>query len=271
MTLPTEFSPWEHLQSVLLTTYNREVREEFQGEDDDSLSTPRSSLKLACTIKDSDSAIQSLIRMMLFYWTVKGNEELRPNLYTIPTDAYQQMVRFAPQVTLYFLEDKADVDEGYSPIDMQISFRLMGETEATFTPSNATALATKIRTEFGGATPYRFHKGRIKLSYTDMDKGYVLRVHAFSESEGKELIGKILDIQGHVRDDSKLTINTLGDTPPITPPLKQVYGKQRRSARKRPVGYVRFRRAEVHLHGMPNAIVLLDYTGRSKKVVLDVL
>ena len=31
MALPDNYNPWEHLQSVVLKTFNREVREEFSA------------------------------------------------------------------------------------------------------------------------------------------------------------------------------------------------------------------------------------------------
>ncbi len=264
-------SSWEHLQSVLMQVQNRRIRAEFSdvtSDDDDDITTPRSSLRSACLLRDSDSATMTLLRMFLYYVMLEGAQAMHPPLYIMPTDRYQQMVKFAPQVTLYFKEDRSDVEDGFAPIDAVLSFRIEGFTELTMTPAEAHKLANKIRQEFATGNGYRWRKGRTKLSYTDRVKGYVLRVHAASEAEGREVIRKVLSIQNDTLRDEHLTINTLAETPSIVPPNQFVYGKTRRKPRKRPVGYVRFTWAEMHLHGVPDAIVLVDRSGRRRTALI---
>lgn len=266
MPLPEGYSPWEHLQSVLMFTYNRVVRREFRdvGEEnwDPDISTSRSSLRVACTIDESDSAIMVLIRMFLFYIVLRQASDLHPPLYTTPTELYQTVFKFHPQVTLYFREDLEDVEAGYKPIDAVISFRLMNETSQSLSPANAEVLARRIYSLFGGATAYRWRKGRTKLMYKDVERGYDLKVHAFSEGEGREVIAKVLSIQNHSIENSNLTISELAAPPPIVPPTRFVYGESRRMPRSRPVGWVRFRYAELHIHGVNKAITLVDTTLR---------
>lgn len=268
MPLPPNFSPWEHLQSVLISVHNKRVRDEFNDADDDDLSTPRSSLKLACTLRDTDSAIQTMLRMELFYMSLRGASDLHPPLYTMPVDHYQQDVKFAPQVSLYFREDLDDVEEGYAPIDAKISFRVQNETYQTFTPANAQSLANQVRSEFAPGQGYRWQKGRTKLSYRDKDKGYQFSVNAFSETEGRAVISKVLSLQSDTIDNSALTISKMADTPPIVPPAQMVYGQNRRLPRKRPVGFVRFRYAEAHIWGVPKPIILVDTTGRRPNALI---
>lgn len=266
MPLPEGFSSWEHLQTVLMSTYNRFVREEFRdvaGADwEGDISTPRASLRVACTVRDDDSAIMCNLRMMLFYITLRGAVDLHPPLYTTPTELYQSIFKFHPQVSLYFREDLEDVEEGYKPIDAVISFRLMNETSQTLSPSNAQTLALKINSLFGGRTPYRWRKGRVKLMYKHVDQGYDLKVHAFSEAEGRSVISKVLSIQGHGLDLEYLVTSEMAAPPPIVPPLNYTYGESRRAPRRRPVGWVRFRYAELHIHGVDKAITLVDTTLR---------
>lgn len=269
MPLPPNFSPWEHLQSVLISVHNKRVREEFADASDDDLTTPRSSLKLACTLRDTDSAIQTLLRMFLFYMSLQGAEALHPPLYTMPVDRYQQQVKFSPQVTLYFKEDLEDVEQGYAPLDAEISFRLTNETGQTLTQAELRTLANKIKAEFSPTSAgYRWRKGRVKVNYRDPDRGYLLSLNAFSESQGREVIAKVLSIQGHTIDPSKLSISQLAEAPPVVPPMQTVLGKQRRQPRRRPVGWVRFVYAELHVWGDPNAVCLVDRSRRRRKALL---
>lgn len=263
---------WENLQNVLRNVHNRIVREEFSdvGPDDwdPDITTPRGQLRYACTMKDDDTADMSLIRMFLFYVILRKASDLHPALYTMPTDRYQQLVRFSPQVTLYFKEDIEDVEEGYAPIDAEISFRLMNETFETVTKADLQRVATRIRSEFAAGNGYRWQKGRYKCNYRDQESGYQLSINAYSESEAREVIRKVLDIQGHVLDGSKLTIQQMSESPPIVPPMKSILGKNRRLPRKRPVGYVRFVYAEAHVWGIPEGICLIDRSGRRRNPVV---
>lgn len=275
---------WEHLQDVWRKVHNKRVREHFRdfvNDPDDivawnnfisnaSIEIPRQSLLLACLQNDGDTADMTILRTLLF-WVVLGQaSSMHPPLYAMPTDRYQQSVKFAPQVVLYFKEDLEDVEEGYAPIDAEISFRVMDETSNSMTEAKARTLANKIRTEFTTSNGYRWKKGRVKLSYRDKDNGYQFSVNAWSEGEGKDVIDKILDIQNHTLDLDLLSIAQLGDNPPTIPPTEFLYGKSRRTARKRPIGYVRFIYAELHLWGLPNAITLLDRSGRRKNPLVDV-
>lgn len=264
-------STWEHLQNVLMQVHNRIVREEFadlDNDNDDDILTPRSSLRAACLIRDADSATTSLNRMMLFYVMLRKASDLHPALYTTPVERYQELLRFAPQVTLYFREDIDDVEEGYGPIDAEVSFRIYDKTERTITMADLRTIGQKIRTEFATGSGYRWRKGRYSLSYRDPELGYRLRVRASSESEGREVISKVLDIQGHTINREKLNINQLDQAPPIVPPMHNILGRSRRKFRNRPVGWVRFIYAEAHVWGEQNAITLIDRSGRRRNPLI---
>lgn len=270
MPLPNNFSAWEHLQDTLKKVHNERVREHFRDLDPDDLdiNTPRGALKVACLLDDQDTATMTQLRMDLFWMVLGGASALHPPMYVTPSDRYQQMVRFAPQITLYFKEDLADVEEGYAPIDAQLSFRLMGEDFDTISQSGLTSIANKIRTEFALSGGYRWQKGRTMMNYKKLEDGYSLQVHAYSESEGRQVINKALDIQNKSLDESCLTINQLAATPPIVPPNRTILGRSRRLPRKRPVGHVRFIYADVHVWGIPEAICLVDRSGRRRNPLI---
>lgn len=268
------FNSWEQLQDVVMWVHNRRVVREFRDvapEDQTwiaQLNTPRQRMRLACTIRDDDSAQMVLIRMWLFYVICNQASDFHPPLYTMPTDRYQQDVRFAPQVTLYFREDLDEVEQGYAPIDAEISFRIKNETYDSFTPAKATTLANKIMTEFGTGNGYRWRKGRVKLSYRRKEQGYQFSVNAFNEAEGIQVINKVLSLQNDRLDRNFLTVSELGQAPAIVPRTELIYGETRRQPRRRPVGNVRFRYAEVHIWGVKNAVTLVDLSGRRRNPVI---
>lgn len=275
MALPDGFNAFEHLQDTIRKTLAREVREAFDdlGENwDPNVATPRSSLRVACTPQDNDTAEMLTMRMLFFYMTMRQAQDLQPPVYGMPVGTYHETRKFRPHVTLYFKEDEEDVDPDYQPIRSQISFRLMNESETTISKSELTTLANKIKTEFGGRTPYKWHKGKVMCHYCDPPKGYGFRVFAYSIAEGKEVINKVLDLQSHSYEADKLTINE-SDSPagayPTIPPSKSILGKSTRLPRKRPVGYVRFQRATCQIWGLTKPVMLLDTTGRVLDALVD--
>ncbi|UBF28327.1 hypothetical protein K9N68_10850 [Kovacikia minuta CCNUW1] len=252
---------------------NREVREWFSDLGDNwepDIATPRSSLRVGCTHAENDSIDMTLLRVLLFYLITGKGQSLQSPIYGIPTESYQQSVKFHPQIKLYFHEDLNDVSDDYQPVTAEITFRVMNETSESFTKANATVFANKIRTEFATGNGYRWRKGRLKLSYRQPERGYHLIIAAHSESEGKEVIGKVLDIQNHSPNWDYLTVSQLDNTPPTVPPTRRIYGEMRREPRRRPIAWVRFRWAELHLWGMPKAITLVDRSNRRRDALVKV-
>lgn len=266
MPLPPNFSPAEHLQDTIKRTYNPEVREWFSDitTDDPDISTPRGSLRTACTHLENDTIDMTVSRMMLFDMVIKqrwmqaqGSSDRDLN--------YRVLRRTRPQVTLYFLEDLDDIEPGYDPVAGEISFRLMNQTSTTFSNSEAIALANKIKIEFGASQGYLWRKGRELCSYTDWDKGYQLQLLVRSESEGKTLVGKILDLQSHTPDweyFNRVENGAPSQAFPTVPPKETILGKSRRLPRRRPVASVRFQYATVKLAGLPKPVYLFDRSGR---------
>lgn len=267
--MPLPDNTWEHLQSTVMSVQNRIIREEFSDvEDDDNISTPRASLKVACTLKDDDSAIQTLIRLWMFYGVLRKAQDFHPAMYCIPSIAFQEANTFAPQVKLFFLEPQKDVEKGYSAVEGEITFRLARETPETVTPAEAKALATKIKSAFGSGKGFVWKKGRYKVTYLDRKHGYDFRLLVTSESEGKRVIEQVLDIQSHTPDWDHLTVHESRANFPIVPGNHTIYGKSRRKVRRRPRADVRFRYAELHIHGLQNPITLVDLTGFRKNPLI---
>lgn len=272
MALPQGFSEWEHLQSVIMQVHNRIVREEFEDADDDDIATPRSSLKQACLLKDSDSAIQTLIRYWLFYVDIRKAQDLNTPVYGIPIPGYQEARKFKPQIQLYFQEDYNDIEAGFAPVTGEISFRLMTESEESLTENDARNYAQKIKTAFGSGSRFVWKKGKVQAVYTDRKHGYQLRLLVKTEAEGRRIVEQVLDIQGHAPDWKNLNISENAEPSarfPSLPSSERIFGKTRRLPRQRPTADVRFQYALLHIHGLPHPIVLVDYAKVFRNPLLD--
>ena len=71
----------------------------------------------------------------------------------------------------------------------------MDKDSESITKTDLTALANKIKQEFGVSNGYTCKKGKEYHNYTDKEKGDQLQILAFSESEAKQLINKVLNIK----------------------------------------------------------------------------
>lgn len=276
MPLPQGFNEWEHLQNALMQTYNRVVRAEFSDVGDENwdpvITTPRASLRVACTIKDDDSALMAHLRMNLFYMVLRKASDLQLPVYGIPVDEYHAAVTFRPQIQLYFQEDSDDVEPGYAPVTGEIGFRLMSETNESVTQANVNNWANKIKTNFATGTNFTWRKGRLKCTYFDRAKGYQFRLLVTTETEGRRVIEQVLDIQNHTPDWQYLNVVETKEASsrfPTIPPTKTIVGKPRRMPRRRPVATVKFRHALLFVYGLSNPIVLVDTSMRYKDAVLS--
>jgi hypothetical protein len=266
MALPQGFSTWEHLQETIIQVQNRIVREEFNdlGDEtwDDNISTPRGSLRVASTLTDNDSAIETLNKLLFFYVVLRKAADLQAPIYGIPVSTFQDSTKFFPQVRLFFLEDSSEVEHGYSPVEADVSFRLMHETAETITEADAKVIANKIKTLFSSGRGFTWKKGRELWTYKDLAKGYNFRLFSWNETEAKKVIEQVLDIQSHTPNwDEHLSGTTKKKTFRTVPLSSRIYGKTRREARERPIATVRFKFAELKIHGLPNDVQLFDRSG----------
>ncbi|MCT7949997.1 hypothetical protein NG798_09380 [Ancylothrix sp. C2] len=263
MAIPDNFSPFEHLQDLLRKFENKKVLKYFRNVDVDNdlnLNIPETNLKYACTHQDKDTASMTIMRILLFHFLINSEstfQDEHPPILGIP--AADSGIIHRPQVKLFFLEDSADVDDGFSPLWLECSFRLNDETSETMTEAKAGILAKKIEQIFGANGGYIFKKGKEKYLYLDKEEGYDFRLLARSETDARNLIEKVLLIRNHVikpaildkmnRDDEMTAF-------PTVPPKKLVFGKQRNAKRKRPIADVRFAYAILHIDGLVNPVQL---------------
>jgi hypothetical protein len=194
MSLPPNFAHWEHLQDMLRRDHNRIIAHYFRdlGESwEPEIYTSRGALRMACTLDDKDTAIQTLLRLYFFYDVLRYGKRDLGIFYGVPSEQFQEAVEGRPQVFFYFSQDEAAVAEGQVRVKAEYSFRLMDETSASMTPAKALTLARNIKEHFiMGNTGLTFTKGKTIYKYYDEPKGYRLRLYGSNENDAEDLIKK---------------------------------------------------------------------------------
>lgn len=259
----TATNPFEHLQDTIRRLHNKEVSQYFKSTPIDSIATPKASLRTASTINDTDTVDMTVLRLFLFWVMVRKLRDSTDLVYGIPIEDYAQTFKFRPQIFLAFAEPPEDVDPEYYACTGQITFRLMDETSTSLSQGKLKTFATKIKSEF--ATPrYTWRKGKDCYSYRDLEKGYQLKLFCRSESDAKDLISSVLDIQTHTPDWDLLRLNKATEESgafPTNPGSQSILGKSKKKPRKRPIADVKFVAATAQIWGFGKPIYLVDTTG----------
>jgi hypothetical protein len=268
--LPDAFSEWEHLQDTLRLSVNQQVQIEFSDvEVDNDLKAPRSSLKLACLIKDTDTSTMTLIRVILYYVVIKGYGI--PEIYSIPISLINDGLRYRPQIHLQFYESARFIRDGISPVDSQIKFRLMTEKTETLSQADALNYANKIKTLFGSGAGFTWARGKNMFSYSDGLRGYNFQLLVQTEAEGQRICTRVLEVQNHTPDwqlaNYKVNLEP-SQAYPANPPNKIILGKSTRAKHRRPITTLNFKQAFLHVEGLPKPIVLYDKTQHYKKALV---
>lgn len=260
---PDNFSPTEQFQDVNKRIWNRLVREYFRDinlpENNLDLTTPRQALLKACLHKDEDSLLLTIGRMQLFLF---GTTFLRDQYPIVAGELLSEIdakIVYRPRITLYFREDAEDAEPGYSPVEMQTSWRLINETSQTLTESELRRIGTQIKAKFGAGRGYVFRKGRKIVKYLQKEQGYNFLLRARDAQEGKDLIREVLSINGHSLDNQRLVVSEVdneGDAFPYNPGFQIILGKRKQKPRRRPLVNVRFRYAYATLYGYNKPVYL---------------
>ena len=251
---------WQNLKSFLRKAYNREVNEWFRDVPDDvpDNSVPRKQAKRACLILPKESQNMALIKQLTFRYVVQQTH-LRPDVFGFDMNYVNESFTFKPQVKMFFRQDADAIPSGKRAVEGEIGFRIVDETSTTMTELKAKTLATKIKNEFAVGNGYIWKKGKHKVTYKDPEVGVDLRILALNETEGIEVVKKVLDVVDGIYDEDKLiSIDPKKDsiTNPTTTEL--VYGKQQKKQRWRPIANVRFQYAVLTVHKLQYRVVLVD-------------
>lgn len=192
MALPENFNSWKHLQDTLRKVHNRLVKDEFSDvEDEPDLNVPRSSLKLACTMQDSDTSDMTVARMLFFLFEYGwAYEQLEP-YYGLPTEEVQSNLKFRPILILRFKEDASDAFEnGYYPLKSTVKIRLVKETSTTLTRTECLRLAERVKAELCSGNGFKFKRGKELYTYKDVEHGLDYQLYVWDKATAKDVIEK---------------------------------------------------------------------------------
>jgi hypothetical protein len=220
-------------------------------------------------MKDNDTSTMTLMRLYLFDITAGHAQSLQTPIYGIPVTEHQRNVEFKPQVKLYFKERLSPTEtDRLNPCTGEITFRLMNETGENYSRAKAEAMAKDIKREFGNPI-FTWDKGKYYYYYRDYDRGYDLRLLVKSKAEGERVTKAVLAIQSHPFNDdfSDYTENTRAY--PMNPGTQRVYGQTVKKPVKRPQVEVRFRYAQLLLHGRLKVINLVATPEAALKQVIE--
>ncbi|HIK27956.1 MAG: hypothetical protein N3E45_17115 [Oscillatoriaceae bacterium SKW80] len=186
-------------------------------------------------------------------------------VYSMPADDKQISIRAnRPKIILKFSERKTKERLNRNRFTGVISFRLMNEDINTLTDQKIQAYANKIRSKF--ATPkYPWRKGKLMVSYTDWAKGYSFQLLVVNKAEGRRLIERVLDIQGHSPEWEYMNVINTESAEKAFPDVSKtrtVLGKQVKTKVRRPNVVVEFDHACLKLADVAEPIALVDTTNR---------
>jgi hypothetical protein len=176
-----------------------------------------------------------------------------------------------PKITLHFKSLKKQVKDGKTGYG-QISFRLMENSHPSqVSLQEATLYAQSISSQFGGSTPFVWHKGKIMCSYTDWDRGLQFQVLAVDGTEGRRVVKQVLDVL-RVRFDPEFFNRILNESPdtayPKIPEKRIILGETVRDVERRPIIDVTFRYATLDL-GSDRQTLLCDLSGNMGTPLVD--
>ncbi|WP_017652295.1 hypothetical protein [Fortiea contorta] len=273
---PTD--PFEHLQQTYKTEFNRRVDRYFKDVNGNGdLSSPRSSLKLACRITDNDNDAMMNMRHNLFFNVIGYS---RKNLAVVYGSKFDNAPPVAghPQLFFVFSQDDSASPPEESPIQHEKSVRLMkfscasGNAKPAITKANMTEIANEIKSSFlSGGKGITYTCGNKSASYTDPDNGFPKGNYILvnSKSDGSEIYQKICNVIDVPFYSDRVLLND-PDKPSTTTATAgkvTILGKQVQNRRYRPVAVLRFRSAYISLGNLVPPVFLLDTTLRNQSLI----
>ena len=269
MALPEDFSPAQHLLEMLIGTHNRTVQQTFIGVPDADLEHPLGGMKLACLLTEDDTVAMILLRLMLFWFEFKGN--LPAPLYAIPTEDYQSRITTAqrPEVKLIFREDYSTflAENNFQRAKAEISWRLVNETSATMNQGKAHSIALRIKEVFAEGQGFTWERGTLHVSYRDLPHGVRFSAFAASQAEALRVFQIVLEVADIPFNEELVIVSKDNKNYPVVPANREVYGKEIKGIRRRPLTDVRFCKAELHIDGLRRPITLVSLSNKGESLV----
>ncbi|MGL4617917.1 MAG: hypothetical protein ACRCZS_02495 [Chroococcidiopsis sp.] len=210
--------------------------------------------------------MQLVPQLMALYQLFEKNNDR--GLYTIPVTTFQDHYTFAPQIKLYFSQLRSETINNRPRVTGEICYRVVEETEETFTPANARARAERIRTLFAQPELFVWQKGKVVATYLDKKNGYDFRLYVKNEMEARRIITQVIAIENKQPSWDKLHITESRATYPEDTATRRVYGENHKLPRRRPLEDIKFRYAELHLWGRPKPVALVDTLGTREEPLI---
>lgn len=262
MPLPEPFSDVEHWRRVVWREYNDEIREHFRDKFGDSnnwdaeIETTRGQMLQALLHQDSDPIQLTLGRMQLYEF-VFGKRQQIPIIFD-ETKRPTEDFTYKPELKLYFTQSRTEIPKDQAPATGEITYRLINESSASLTPLEVQARANKIKTLFTQPSLFVWHKGKERFTYVDKLNGYNFKLFVTTEAEAKRIIEQVLDIENKTPDFDRLVHHDDSATYSNITQTKFIYGKSRKTSRRRPTENVKFRYASLKVDGIPRPIYIVD-------------
>lgn len=220
-------------------------------------------------LKGSSKVLKPAITQLMAVYQLL-QENMDRGLYTIPVTTFQDNYTFAPQIKLVFYQLREETRNGSPRVQGEIAYRVIGETEETFTEANARIRAQNIKALFAEPQLFVWQKGKEIASYKDRKDGYDFKLFVKNELEARKLITQVMAIENKTPNWDNLRLSISSATYPEIPGTKRIYGVQRKLPRRRPLEDIKFRYAEMHLWGLPKPITLIDTLGNREQPLVKV-
>lgn len=279
--LPDNFQPFEHLQEVYIPQHNAIVRRYFSDHAPDwkpNIATARSSLRVACTMLDSDNQLMMNLRHHLLFDLLGYGRKNLAIVYGSKFDTAPPVAGH-PQLFLYFSQDSAAQPTDEPLIEHEKSCRLMNFScssegaKPAITKVDMTAIANEIKTLFlDNKKGITYTAGNKSTSYTDPDNGFPKGNYLLvnSKADAVNIYSKMCNaIDVPFKGESHIVLNDpdKASTTTATAGKTTILGKQRNNRRYRPIAILRFRYAYISLGNLIPPVFLIDTTFRNQSLV----
>ncbi|WP_293134621.1 hypothetical protein [Microcoleus sp. bin38.metabat.b11b12b14.051] len=182
-----------------------------------------------------------------------------------------------PYISLHFREDINSGRTTGTPLESEISFRLMDQQEYDGLIPGANAIsiadikryAKSVERIFNNAPdrPYTIARGRGSYTYNNWPLGYKLWLLANSASEAEKVFKDVLKIQNHTFDEIYMGVGASRNPTkkyPIVQPKRKVLNQEKALPNQRQTGKVTFRYAKLVLPMTKDSLVLTSRAPRMK-------
>lgn len=245
--------------------FNAEIYNWFKDVDSSDL-PKRKTLRDSLLIQAKESRTSAMFKIQYFRESIQKVYQKQAIIGTFK-DNFDADVTYKCRIELWFEESKASVSVGRNPLDAHIGWRL-NETSHSITNAELKSIATKIKSAFGGHPTHSWNKGKILCLYKDKQHGYDFQIYALNTSVGENLIRKILEMNGHPYNEDLFRHSEPKRSNTVKPGSQTILGKAYQKNKWRPNGKVYFQHAQAIIHGIPEPLTLIDYSGERSNPLL---